>query len=414
MPAPPARPVAAAADWADPLRTIGVTGTNGKTSTTWMIAAALRAAGRSALRVSTLGVALDDTTLRRGKTFSDFLSTMRHAADSGCRDAVIEVTSYALAGAYAQRWRFDLGVFTNLSAEHFGTHKSWEHYLAAKAQLFIHLGPGRVAVLNAADPHALFLDQAIPRDVTRRWFAAPNRGERLRDADLAAARCELGPHGTRVHLEPSPLAEVLGGMLTTRMIGEVFAENALAAALAALAAGVPPDAVVRGIADCPVVPGRFEVLAHGDDRPTVAVDYAHSPDALAHTCATARRLAGERRVIVVFGTGGGQTVDKRREMGEAVGARADLAIVTSDNPRDDDPAELAAPLLAGLRAFAGRVAVEDQPDRAAAITRALAVARAGDVVVIAGKGHESGQVVRGRTLPFSDVDVVRRCLGEPP
>ncbi len=403
------RPVPAAAPWAAPLFTVGVTGTNGKTSTTWMIAAAFRAAARSTLRISTLGVALDDEVLPRGKKFADFLGVLERAAGLGCRHAVIEATSLALAQGYARAWRFDLGVFTNLSPDHFSTHGSWEHYLAAKAQLFIHLAPGRTAVLNAADPHALYLDQAIPADVERRWFASPGRGEPLHAAELAAASIEVSAAGTRVQLQASAAATALGGVLTTRMIGEVFAENALAAALAGLAAGLEPDAVARGIAACPVVPGRFEVLAHGDERPTIAIDYAHSPDALVHTCNTARRLAGGAgRVIVVFGAGGDATPSKRGPMGEAVASRADLAVVTSDNPRNEDPAAIAAAIVEGLRGGAASWTIE--LDRGAAIERAIASARAGDVVVIAGKGHEQGQVIRGRSLPFSDAEVVRRCL----
>ncbi len=403
------RPVGAAAPWAAPLFTVGVTGTNGKTSTTWMIAAAVRAAALSTLRISTLGVALDDEAWPRGKTFTDFLGVLERAAARGCRHAVIEATSLALAQGYARSWRFDLGVFTNLSPDHFATHGSWEHYLAAKAQLFILLGPGRTAVLNAADPHALYIDQAIPADVERRWFAAPGRGERLRDADLEAASVEVSAAGTRVLLQPSLAATALGGVLETRMIGEVFAENALAAALAGLAAGLPPDAVARGIAACPVVPGRFELLGHGEDRATIVIDYAHSPDALVHTCTTARRLAGGAgRVIVVFGAGGDATPSKRAPMGAAVGARADLAIVTSDNPRDEDPAAIAAAVVEGLRG--GRASWTVVLDRKAAITRAIYEARAGDVVVIAGKGHEQGQVIRGRSLPFSDAEVARSCL----
>ena len=179
-------------------------------------------------------------------------------------------------------------------------------------------------------------------------------------------------------------------------------------ALAGLAAGLPGEAVARGIADCPVVPGRFEVIDHGVDRATVAVDYAHSPDALKHTCATARRLAGAAQVIVVFGAGGGSTADKLREMGEAVGAGADLAIVTSDNPRDDDPATIAAALTASIGQSARW---EIELDRARAIERAIAQAKGGDVVVVAGKGHELGQVTRGRNAPFSDLEAVRRGLG---
>jgi UDP-N-acetylmuramoyl-L-alanyl-D-glutamate--2,6-diaminopimelate ligase len=212
-----------------------------------------------------------------------------------------------------------------------------------------------------------------------------------------------------VQLVPSPAADALGGSLSTRMIGEVFAENALAAALAGLAAGLPGDAVARGIAGCPVVPGRFEVLAHGPGQATVAVDYAHSPDALKHTGATARRLAGAAQVVVVFGAGGGNTADKLREMGEAVGESADLAIVTSDNPRDDDPAKIAAALIAGLRQT-NRARWETVLDRGRAIERALAIAGPGDVVVVAGKGHEQGQVIGRSSAPFSDVDAVRRGL----
>ena len=406
---PPPRPTPPAAPWADPYFTIGVTGTNGKTSTTWMITAVLRAAALQVLRISTLGVALDDVALPRGKRFADFLQTLADAARQGCRHAVIETTSLALSQGYARSWRFDLGVFTNLSADHFGTHGSWEHYLAAKAQLFMHLGPGRVAVLNAADPHALFLDRAIPADVQRRWFAAPNRGEPLCEPTLLAERVEVTPTGTRVFLAPSDAATALGGSIETRLVGEVFGENALAAALAGLAAGLPADAVRRGIAACPVVPGRFEVLDHGADRATVVVDYAHSPDALLHTVATARRLAGANRVFVVFGAGGGQTADKRRAMGEAVGAAADVAVITSDNPRDDDLRLIADSLAEGVR-IGGRARPEVELDRALAITGALATAAAGDVVVIAGKGHEDGQVVAGRRLPFSDTAVVRAWL----
>ncbi|PRQ08622.1 UDP-N-acetylmuramoyl-L-alanyl-D-glutamate--LD-lysine ligase [Enhygromyxa salina] len=387
----------------------GVTGTNGKTSTTHLLAAAVAAAGHSTLRVGTVGVELDGETLPRGKNFHDFLATMRHAATRGCRHAVLEATSLALAQGYARAWRFDLGVFTNLSPDHLATHKTWEHYLAAKAQLFVHLGPGRTAVLNAGDPYAAFIDQAMPADVVRRYFAVPSRGPTHCPADLEAARVQVTPTGTRVELLASPLADQLGGELRTRMVGEVFGENALAAALAGLAAGLPGEAVARGIAACPVVPGRFEILCADTQGPVIAVDYAHSPDALAHTCATARQLAGASgRVIVVFGAGGNASADKREPMGATVGAGAELAIVTSDNPRGEDPQLIADMLLVGLRRGEARVVVE--LDRARAIELALHEAGPGDVVVVAGKGHETGQVVNGRTLPFSDVEQIRRLL----
>jgi UDP-N-acetylmuramoyl-L-alanyl-D-glutamate--2,6-diaminopimelate ligase len=389
--------------------TVGVTGTNGKTSTTHMLAAAFAAAGRSTLRIGTVGVDLDGQALPRGKRFNDFLATMQLAADRGCRHAVIEATSRGLAQGYARAWRFDLGVFTNLSPDHFTTHGSWEHYLAAKAQLFVHLGPGRTAVLNAADVHASFLDQAMAPDVVRRYFYAPGRGPKQHEVDLEAGHIEVTTAGTRVVLEASPFAELLGGELLTRMVGHVFGENALAAALAGLAAGLPGDAVARGIAACPIVPGRFEILVHGERRPIVAVDYAHSPDALLHTCSTARTLSGAHgRVIVVFGAGGDASQDKRTPMGEVVGAGADVAIVTSDNPRNEDPQAIADMLLAGLRQQ--QVQIEVELDRARAIARALELATPDDVVVIAGKGHETGQVVQGIGVPFADADEVRRWV----
>jgi UDP-N-acetylmuramoyl-L-alanyl-D-glutamate--2,6-diaminopimelate ligase len=388
--------------------TVGVTGTNGKTSTTHMLAAAFAAAGHSTLRIGTVGVDLDGQALPRGKRFHDFLATMQLAADRGCRHAVIETTSRGLAQGYARAWRFDLGVFTNLSPDHLTTHGSWEAYLAAKAQLFVHLGPGRTAVLNAADVHSAFLDQAMPPDVVRRWFAGCGR-DKHHEADLEAERIHVTPMGTRVELRASPFAEQLGGELHTRMIGAVFGENALAAALAGLAAGLPGSAVAAGIAACPVVSGRFEILVHGERRPIVAVDYAHSPDALLHTCATARTLAGAHgRVIVVFGAGGDATPEKRTPMGEVVGAGADLAIVTSDNPRNEDPQAIAEMLLAGLRRT--QIQIEVELDRARAISRALELATPDDVVVIAGKGHETGQVVLGQTAPFSDIDQVRQWV----
>lgn len=390
--------------------TIGTTGTNGKTSTTWMHAAILRAAGHRVLVINTLGYYLDTEPITDlPRTLAGYYDAFRRAGALGIRHAAVEVTSKALAEGYAKRWRFDLGVFTNLSPDHFSTHGSWEHYLASKAQLLIHLGPGSTGVLNAADEHAVLVGQAMPADLHRRWFHAPSRGPALVPADLAAASIEVSAVGTEITLAPSEFAERLGPTLRVRMVGEVFAENALAAALACDAAGVPADAIVRGLAECTAVPGRFEVL-HAD--PVVAVDYAHSPDALVRTCESARRLASGR-VIVVFGAGGSSTPGKREPMGEAVGARADLAIVTNDNPRDEPPQQIADALVRGAER-AGRAQVRVELDRARAIELAITSARSGDVVVIAGKGHEQGQIIGGVDLPFCDADEVRRVLGREP
>jgi UDP-N-acetylmuramoyl-L-alanyl-D-glutamate--2,6-diaminopimelate ligase len=402
-----ARPTPAPFDWAEPFFTLGVTGTNGKTSTTLLIAAALRGAGHKVLTETTLGYQLDDQLLEVPRTHAGYLSAFERAAGEGCRHASIELTSQALGAGYAKRWRFDLGVYTNLSRDHLEAHASWEHYLGSKAQLFVHLGPGRTAVLNACDEAAQLLDVATPADVERVWYAVPSRGPALHAADLVAKRVDLTVEGTRVELEPSPRAEALGGAVETRLVGEIFAENALAAAAAALAAGVSGEVVRRGIAGASGPAGRFEVVHRA---PVIAIDYAHTPDALARTCDTARRLAGGGRVLVVFGAGGGFDPGKRGPMGQSVGSRADVAIVTTDNPRNENPREIARAVATGCRR-GGRAYVRLEPDRRRAIAEALERARSGDVVVIAGKGHETGQRIGDRTIDLSDGDVVRELIG---
>ncbi len=392
--------------WARDFFTFGVTGTNGKTSTVHLLASAVAASGAHVLNVSTVGYFLDGVSLPLPRSARGFVDACVRLHDVNGRWAAVECTSKSLAEGYAKRWRFDLGVFTNLSPDHLQTHGSWEHYLASKAQLFTHLGPGRTAVLNAADHHSLLLDRVIPADVERRWYGSPTRGALGHDTDLAAASVTVDTEGTRVLLQPSAWAEALGGELRVRMVGEVFAENALAAATAGLAAGLAPEHVVDGLQRCPPVAGRFEVVMQ---EPCVVIDYAHGPDALARTCETARGLAAGR-VIVVFGAGGESTPSKRLPMGEAVGARADVAIVTNDNPRGEDPQTIAEMLVEGLHA-GGRARTEIVLDRRMAIARALELAGPSDVVVVAGKGHESGQEIEGETLPFSDHDEVRRLTG---
>lgn len=403
--------VPSARPWAAGWRTIGVTGTNGKTSTTVLAAAAIRAAGRHVFSSTTLDYRIDGEPLALERSWPSFLAAAEQCHDLGGRHAVVEITSQALARGYATRWRYDIGVFTNLSPDHFKTHGSWEHYLASKAQLFVHLPAHGVAVLNARDPSALLIDRVTPAGVRRRWFGVPSRGPALQTEDLAARTIEVSPRGTRVQLQPSPLAEALGGTLELALVGEVFVENALAAACAADAAGIEGEAIRAGLAGCPGVPGRFEIVrgAAIANGPVVAVDYAHTPDALIRTCATARALAGAGRVIVVFGAGGESDASKREPMGEAVGAAADLAVVTTDNPRREDPRAIAAMLVAGLER-GGRARVRLEADRARAIALALDEARPEDVVVIAGKGHETGQTIGEETLPFSDREVLCELL----
>jgi UDP-N-acetylmuramoyl-L-alanyl-D-glutamate--2,6-diaminopimelate ligase len=401
------RPTRAPLPWAEKMFTVGVTGTNGKTSTTHLVAAMMRAAGHGVLTESTVGYYLNEQPIDVVRSTRGYVAAMKRAVDAGALYSASEVTSTALSRGFARVWRYDLGVFTNLSRDHVTEHGSWEHYLASKAQLFVHLGPGTTAVLNAADPAALLIDQITPPDVKRRFFAVPSRGERLRAADLAARHVEVSAEGTRVFLEASETAEQLGGMLETKFIGEVFAENLLAAALAGLAVPLPPEAVRRGAREVRLVPGRFELVSR---EPLVAVDFAHTPDALARTGDTARAIAGQGRVFMVFGAGGGKDRPKRESMGRAAGERAEYVIITTDNPRHDDPAEIAAALAQGARR-GGRAYVRIELDRAKAIRLALEEAKPGDVVVISGKGHETGQTIGDVTTPFSDTEQVLLALG---
>jgi UDP-N-acetylmuramoyl-L-alanyl-D-glutamate--2,6-diaminopimelate ligase len=397
-----AGPTPAPFAWAEGIVTVGTTGTNGKTSTTLLVAHALRAGGHDVLAETTLGYCFNDEPIDVPRTANGFYDALEGAARRGARRAAIEVTSQALLQGFAKRWRFDIGVFTNLTRDHFDAHGSWEHYLASKAQLFVHLPPDGCAVLNGCDAASLLIDKVTPEATRRMFYGAPSRGERHAKLDLEARSVSLGKRGTRVELEPSALAEQLGGALEIKLVGGVFAENALAAACASVAAGVAGADVARGLAECPIVPGRFEIL---HDDPIIAVDFAHTPDALARVCDTARSLAGAGRVIVVFGAGGERDQGKRPAMGEAVATRADEAIITTDNPRREDPREIAGAVAAG--GAGGRAVVRLVPDRRAAIEQALSLARPADVVIIAGKGHERGQVIGTATLPFSDVDLVR-------
>ena len=404
------RPTPAPFPWADPFFTVGVTGTNGKTSTTVLIAHILRAAGRSVLTETTVGYDLDGAPLDVPRTLQGFFTALKTSSMRGCRHAAIEATSNALARGYAKMWRFDLGVFTNLSRDHLAAHGSWEHYLASKAQLFVHLGPGRTAVLNGCDETSLLLDQITPADVRRVWYGAPTRGKAIHALDLEASSVRVSAHGTEVSLVPGELAERLGGRLHVGMIGAVFAENAMAAACAALASGVPDHAIREGLTRCPGVPGRFQIVHR---EPLVVIDYAHTPDALLRTLDAAREIAGDGRVLAVFGAGGERDQDKREPMGRAVGQRADVAIVTNDNPRSEDPQQIAKAVAAGCRR-GGRAYVTVELERRRAIERALTEARAGDVVLIAGKGHEVGQEIAGQVHPFSDEAEVRRWVGDAP
>ena len=373
----------AAAFWGHPSRrlsVVGVTGTNGKTTTVDLLAAVLRAAGRPTGVIGTL------TGARTTPEAAVLQGRLAAFADEGYRAVAMEVSSIALDQHRADAIEFAAAVWTNLSQDHLDYHGDMEAYYRAKAALF---SPPRcrLAVINIDDP----------------W------GRRLRDevevpvVTYALAEAEglvLDARHSRFRWRGQEVELPLGGRHNVA--------NALAAATAAEALGVTPACIAAGLGAAPPVPGRWEIV-EGDQPFTVVVDYAHTPDGLTQVLDAARGVVGDGRVLVVFGCGGDRDRAKRPHMAAAATAAADLTVLTSDNPRHEDPLEIIAEASAG--ATPGR-ALLVEPDRAAAIAAAFDRARPGDVVVIAGKGHETGQDLGDRVVPFDDREVARRLLGE--
>ncbi|MBX3248288.1 MAG: UDP-N-acetylmuramyl-tripeptide synthetase [Myxococcales bacterium] len=389
-------------------RTCAVTGTNGKTTTTSLVASIVAASGAPSALLTTIGAWVAGERVEAPTAPLEFLATAERTAaltwPSGDKPVLaLETTSKALAGGLASRWRPDVAVFTNLTRDHLDLHGSPEAYLAAKARLFLALPSGGVAVLNADDPSSALLDEVIPKGVQRRWYG--------RGGQLEAAAIEVSRDGTLVRLAPTETSARFGGdepVLRLALRGRVHAANALAAALAGLALGLSPEVVRAGVEGFPGVRGRFELVAR---EPFVVVDYAHTPDALEGTLGAAREIAGSARVFVVFGCGGARDQGKRPMMGAVAHRLADEVVLTTDNPRHEDPRAIADAVRAGAEGEGARWHVE--LDRRAAIAHALAQAGATDVVVVAGKGHETTQTSRGETRAFDDAAVVRALLGEP-
>jgi UDP-N-acetylmuramoyl-L-alanyl-D-glutamate--2,6-diaminopimelate ligase len=352
------------------LAVVGVTGTNGKTTTTHLLKAVLEADGRRAEVIGTLSGA------RTTPESTELQAALARAVDGGASAVALEVSSHALTQHRVDAVWFSVAVFTNLSPEHLDYHQGMESYFAAKAELFTP-ERARVAVVNADDPWGRRLLDAA---------RLPTRAFSMADA----ADLELGPDGARFRWEGHPVWLRPGGTFNVA--------NALAAAAAARELDVPAEAVAAGLSSSPVVPGRFEAVDRGHPF-RVLVDYAHTPAGLEACLGAAREMAGGGRVVVVFGCGGDRDHAKRPLMGGVASRLADLAVLTSDNPRSEDPRAIVDEVLAGVER---PEAVVVEPDRRAAIAFALASARAGDVVVLAGKGHETTQTTGDRVVPFDD------------
>ncbi|HET7746639.1 MAG TPA: UDP-N-acetylmuramoyl-L-alanyl-D-glutamate--2,6-diaminopimelate ligase [Vicinamibacteria bacterium] len=386
----------------DPARAmtlVGVTGTNGKTTTTYLIDAALRASGASTGLVGTIQYRVGGRLAEAVRTTpesSDLQQLLREMRDAGCTHVVMEVSSHSLVLKRVRGIRYRVAVFTNLTRDHLDFHGDMDAYFAAKRLLFEeHLDPAGRAVINADDDRAGELRAASRAPVWTFGIDEPAdfRAEDVR-LSLSASRFRLAsPFGA--HEVEAPL------------LGAFNVQNLLAAIAAACALGIPVETAIAGVTSVTGVPGRLERVDAGQPF-TVVVDYAHTDDALKNLLETVREL-GPRRVLTVFGCGGDRDRTKRPLMGAVASRLSDVVIVTSDNPRSEPPEAILEEIQRGMNGGRGaeRHAIVDRRE---AIGRALEMAAAGDAVVIAGKGHETYQQLRDRTVPFDDRQVAREIL----
>jgi UDP-N-acetylmuramoyl-L-alanyl-D-glutamate--2,6-diaminopimelate ligase len=388
------------------LRVAGFTGTNGKTTCAYLLAQAADLVGRRSMYLGTIGFGRPGALSDPGLTTPDVVSVHRRLAaarDAGARTMSLEVSSHALDQERVAAVRFDTAVFTNLTRDHLDYHGTLEAYGEAKARLF-HMPGLQRAVINARDEFGARLAKALDPSVERVLFAASNElwiepgAGWIRLPEMRAT-----PAGLTLHVESSWGA----GTLRSRLVGEFNAENLLAVLGVLLGWGVPLQQALIALSTCVAPPGRMEAFG-GGAQPLALVDYAHSPDALAKVLDAARAHA-RGRVFCVFGCGGDRDPGKRPMMGAIAESHADVVVLTDDNPRTEDSRSILEQILGGMRA---PDAVHVIADRAEAIHYALAEADAGDVVVVAGKGHEDYQVVGAETRPFSDRAVVLDALGE--
>ena len=388
---------------------IGITGTSGKTTTSYLLASIFAAAGMPAGIIGTVGIFITGKKIYSGLTTPesiDFESAMAQMEREGVRHAAAEVSSIGIAERRVDALNFRACMFTNLGRDHLDYHGTLENYFAAKLRLFTEILPhsrrqNTVAVVRGDDPFGRRVLEAVKgAKVTFGKDRALDVHPEKFEADLGGIRATLSVLGKRIEIE-SPL------------IGEINLLNILGAAALSAALGIDSEAVAEGVRRCPGAPGRLEAVP-AKAGVTVLVDYAHKPDALAAVLTALRGLRAGR-IICVFGCGGDRDRGKRPIMGEIAGRLADIPVLTSDNPRSEEPMTIIAEVEKGLIG-AGRERGGDgyivEPDRRAAIRIALRLAGAGDAVLIAGKGHEDYQLIKGRVLPFDDRVVVREIAAE--
>jgi UDP-N-acetylmuramoyl-L-alanyl-D-glutamate--2,6-diaminopimelate ligase len=386
---------------AEALQLVGVTGTNGKTTTTSLVDAIVKASGAKTGLFGTIAyhTPLGDypapNTTPESVDLQGFLAEIR---DAGGKFAVLEASSHSLAMDRLWGCHFAAAVFTNLTREHMDYHKTFEDYFATKKKLFEGTGAGapEVAVINTDDAYSKGLLGLARKTVTYGLES---------DADITTKKFQLTFNGLTFTAQ-TPNGKV---QVASPLVGRINVYNILAAIGAAQALGLSNETIEAGISSLDSVSGRFQRIDLGQPY-FVVVDYAHTDDALENLIRTARELNPKGRIITLFGCGGGKDRTKRPVMGEVTGRLSDLTILSSDNPRTEDPLKIITDIIVGLQKTPGKYLIE--PDREKAIGVAMDEARAGDIVLLAGKGHENYQILADRTLEFDDRDMARRALRE--
>lgn len=383
------------------LKTIGITGTNGKTTTAYIIREILDARGLSPGSLTTVEYRIRDRVIPATRTTPDatvLQSMLAAMADAGCKSAVMEVSSHALIQKRTFGIDYDAVVFTNLTREHLDYHETMEAYFEAKSMLFAPVG-GRgkrmMRVINLDDAWGRRLSDSLGAEADRLTYGV------VQDAQVRALDIELAPEGG-VFRARTPWGV---STIKTQLLGRFNIGNILAAIAACGSLGVELDLMARVIPRVVCAPGRLELI-NADGNPRVFVDYAHTDDALSQTLAALKEIA-RSRIILVFGCGGDRDRTKRSAMGQTAARLADYSIITSDNPRSEDPLEIIAEIRRGFGAAQNFSVVAD---RGEAIRRALELARGDDVVLIAGKGHETFQEIANRSIPFDDRQFAKECI----
>ncbi len=384
----------------------GVTGTNGKTTTTYLIDALLRESGAVTGLIGTVNYLIagrEYPVLATTPEASDLQELLREMCNAGVKYATMEVSSHALALYRTVGCDFDTVVLTNITEDHLDFHKTFSHYLSAKSRLFSWLGSCprkgprlRRAVVNGDDKNYLHIVDQVPGETLLYGLSSHCN---VRAADISIKRDGVG------FTVITPSASL---PLRLKLTGLFSVYNSLAAVSYGLLEGVSLEQICAVLESMSGVPGRFELIDEGQDY-TVIVDYAHTPDGLDNVLRAVREFATER-VITVFGCGGERDRSKRPLMGEVAGNYSDYCLVTSDNPRGEDPEQIIEEIVPGLLRAKRDVAYEVIPDRELAIARALELAQPNDIVIIAGKGHETEQIFKDYAIPFDDRQVVREMI----